>query len=374
MNPKLRTALLATAAVCIAVAVYYPITRFFENKAIDDEMDALRQMRRQVAETSIPPEMDMAGIEQADALDSTRGETDWNPGKTDRMAALTGDSNGTKQETSRAPELPETSVETGVAAERMDERRADQTAEGAYTEKSVDSPFPSPSPALGNTSVQVEAPEAGTFPASQEPEPTPFVFHEANILPEFKPLYEENPDLVGWLKIPGTAIDYPVLQREDEEYYLTRDFYGRDNANGQLILDAQCDPFTPSANLVISGHNMKSGKMFGALMNYASRDFGKKHSIIEFDTLFEKGQYRLVAAFYAWDYEKHEDGFRYNTDVRYRIEMVKYLEELGRVKRYDTGVDVEFGDEIITLSTCSYQTDDGRFVVVARRIRDGEEL
>jgi sortase B len=198
------------------------------------------------------------------------------------------------------------------------------------------------------------------------------VFDADRILPEFKPLYEQNHDLVGWLTIGGTEIDYPVLQREDEEYYLTRDFYGQENANGQLILDAQCDPFTPSANLVISGHDMKSGKMFGTLQLYASKSFGQKHPLIEFDTLFEKGEYRLVAAFYAWDYQK-KDGFQYNVDIRYRLEMEQFLGKLNEVKLYDTGVPVEFGDQLITLSTCSRHTDDGRFVVVARKMRAGEQ-
>lgn len=206
-----------------------------------------------------------------------------------------------------------------------------------------------------------------------EPEPTPFVFEESRILPEYKALYEENRDLVGWLKIDGTMVDYPVLQRADEEYYLTRDFYGNNNANGQLILDAQCDPFTPDVNLVISGHDMKSGKMFGTLQRYASERFGKQHPIIEFDTLFWRGRYRLVAAFQTWDYLRREDGFRYNVDIRYRLELKNYLEELDQIKLYDTGVPVEFGDQLITLSTCSTQTDDGRFVVVARRLREGEQ-
>ena len=205
-----------------------------------------------------------------------------------------------------------------------------------------------------------------------EPKPTPFVFDESRILPEYKALYEENRDLVGWLKIDGTMVDYPVLQREDEEYYLTRDFYGNNNANGQLILDAQCDPFTPDMHLVISGHDMKSGKMFGTLQKYASERFGRQHPIIEFDSLFWQGRYRLIAAFQTWDYHKRADGFRYNVNIRYRLELMKYLEELDQIKLYDTGVPVEFGDQLITLSTCSTQTDDGRFVVVARRLREGE--
>ncbi len=225
--------------------------------------------------------------------------------------------------------------------------------------------------ALGGTLFPAEEPAFAPTPLP-EPEPVPFVFDESRILPEYKALYEENRDLVGWLKIDGTMVDYPVLQRADEEYYLTRDFYGNANANGQLILDAQCDPFKPDVNLVISGHDMKSGKMFGTLQRYASERFGEQHPIIEFDTLFWRGRYRLVAAFQTWDYLKREDGFRYNVDISYRLELINYLEALDQIMLYDTGVAVEFGDQLITLSTCSTQMDDGRFVVVARRLREGE--
>jgi sortase B len=167
-------------------------------------------------------------------------------------------------------------------------------------------------------------------------------------------------------------VDYPVLQRRTRILPDPR-LYGNNNANGQIILDAQCDPYTPDVNLVISGHDMKSGKMFGTLQRYASERFGKQHPIIEFDTLFRHGRYRLVAAFETWDYRMREGGFRYNVDIRYRLELKQYLEQLNQINLYDTGVPVEFGDELITLSTCSTQTDDGRFVVVARRLREGEQ-
>ncbi len=380
MNPKLRTALLLAAALSIAVALYYPITQFFENKTIDDEMDALRLMRMQGAKTGVLPKVDMPGTVQGSALSGfpRDEETDRSKENPDSAVSLAENADAAQVETPRALETPKAPEDAQYTAEKLEGQLGKEADAFASIAKSGDLIAPGALPMPGESAVtsgRTVEPETSAFSAShpvQQPEATPFVFDEDRILPEYKPMYEENPDLIGWLKIPGTVIDYPVLQREDEAYYLTRDFYGRDNKNGQLILDAQCDPYTPSANLVISGHNMKSGKMFGALMNYASRSFGKTHSTIEFDTLFEKGQYKLVAAFYAWDYEKYKDGFQYNADFRYRIEMIKYLEELGQVKLYDTGVDVEFGDTIITLSTCSYQTDEGRFVVVARRIREGE--
>jgi len=194
------------------------------------------------------------------------------------------------------------------------------------------------------------------------------------ILPQYREIYGQNEDLVGWLYIPGTPIDYPVLQSEVQDYYLRRDFYGRSNENGQLILDHSCDPWTPSYNLVISGHNMKNGTMFGSLANYASRSYWRNHKTLTFDTLMREGTYVVFAAFYSADYDVDEEGFRYNADIQYRLDAELWLEEVMENREYDTGIDVEFGDEILTLTTCLYQRENGRFVVVARRVRDGEVI
>jgi len=334
VNSKLRFALIALAIVCLGVALSYPVSRYFENRVLDDEMGALRGMK-QAAQTALADE------------------------KTDRSPKNAGVADA---KTDQSPGIPEAE---SIGPDRGSEAAESGTAQAVPGEQA-------------GPDASAAAPSGDQSPSAQEatrpiPEPTPFAFDEDRILPEYKPLYEENRDLVGWLRIDGTVIDYPVLQREDEEFYLTRDFYGRKNANGQLILDAGCDPFAPSLNLVISGHNMKSGKMFGGLQSFARAEFARRHPVIEFDTLFRRGQYRVVAAFYTWDYEARPDGFRYNVDIRYRRQLSSFLEQLDALKLYDTGVSVEFGDELIILSTCSYQTGDGRFAVVARRLRPGEQ-
>jgi SrtB family sortase len=334
------------------------------------------------------PTSDSTGNAEADAADSTQAGQQSSEGETIEIHGVGAPvAGGNAGAASGGNEEPGTLANPGTAQD-MAEPTEEQTAVGQTIfpgskatnndlKAEEDAPRSDAAPALtvgDNVPGFDAAPAASPAPTpAPEPEPTPFVFDEAKILPEYQALYEENHDLVGWLKIGGTMVDYPVLQRVDEEYYLTRDFYGRSNDNGQLILDAQCDPFAPDLNLVVSGHDMLSGKMFGTLQRYASERFGRQHPIIEFDTLFSRGRYRLVAAFQTWDYLKREDGFRYNVDIRYRLELKKYLEELDAVKLYDTGVPVEFGDQLITLSTCSTRTDDGRFVVVARRLREGEQ-
>ena len=196
---------------------------------------------------------------------------------------------------------------------------------------------------------------------------------EAKILPEMKEIYRLNRDLVGWLTIPDTEIDYPVVQSSDRDYYLTHDFYGEPNNHGQIILDGQCDPYTPSYNLVISGHNMLDGSMFARLLYYSSHSFWQSHRFVEFDSLMERKQYVVFACFYSADYDEDEEGFRYSADIRYRQDAEQWLEEIRENQIYDTGVDAEFGDEFITLTTCTTQKrKDGRFVLVCRRIREGE--
>ena len=193
------------------------------------------------------------------------------------------------------------------------------------------------------------------------------------MLPELREIYDLNHDLVGWLTIPDTVIDYPVVQTEDSDFYLSHDFYGEENVNGQIILDTLCDPYTPSYNLVISGHHMKNGSMFGDLPKYASINYWQSHKLLEFDTLMERKQYVIFAAFYSADYDEDEEGFRYNANIQYALDAELWLAEVRENQLYDTQIDVEFGDELITLTTCNRARHrNGRFVVVCRRIREGE--
>jgi len=194
------------------------------------------------------------------------------------------------------------------------------------------------------------------------------------ILPELKDIYDLNNDLVGWLVIEDTQIDYPVVQRsKDNEYYLHHDFFGNDNENGQIIMDAKCDPHTPSYNLVVSGHHMRNGSMFGSLDAYKQEDFWKAHKMVTFDTLMRRGTYVIMAAFYSADYDEYEEGFRYNADLRYKIDVDMWLDEVEENALYDTGISAAFGDEFVTLTTCDHtRRDDGRFVLICRRVREGE--
>lgn len=228
---------------------------------------------------------------------------------------------------------------------------------------------------------QTLPPVSETAEALEEPETEEA--REYRILPLYSALYALNPDMVGWLKIEDTVIDYPVVQTpEDENKYLNLDFYGEENSNGTLIMDTDStvgvgtaeydyeDGVKPSTNLIIHGHTMKSGEMFGDLALYEDAEYGAEHSIICFDSLYESREYELIAVFYTQVYYPEDDVFKFYNffQADTQEEFDDWYYNIKEMSLYDTGVTAELGDEFITLSCCSYQVEDGRFVVVGKRI------
>lgn len=192
----------------------------------------------------------------------------------------------------------------------------------------------------------------------------------AEILPKYAGLWEQNNDLAGWISIEGTEIDYTVMYTPEEpEYYLHRGFDREEAASGSLFIG---EGWTADAgNIIIYGHHMRDGTMFGSLDEYKSEEYAKEHPIIRFDTLTTEGEYQVMAAFYSELYSlKEKDVFRYYwyADLRKKERFEEYVEEVKKAALYDLGVEAVYGDELLTLSTCSYHTDKGRFVVVARKI------
>lgn len=192
------------------------------------------------------------------------------------------------------------------------------------------------------------------------------------ILEEYKNLYNMNKKLIGWLKIDDTIIDYPVMQTSDNEYYLDHNINQEKDRNGALFLDKDCDPITPSTNLIIYGHHMKSGRMFGNLDDYASESYYKKHSIIQFDTIYEKGTYEIMYVFRSKVYSEAEVVFKYYQFIECYSEQEfdSYMKEMAAMSLYDTGVTAKYGDRLLTLSTCDSSEENGRFVVVAKRVEE----
>jgi len=190
------------------------------------------------------------------------------------------------------------------------------------------------------------------------------------ILAKYETLYNKNKKLIGWLKIADTNIDYPVMQTSNNEYYLDHNFDQEYDKNGSLFLDKDCNAAFPNTNMIIYGHHMKSGKMFGNLNYYAKESYYKEHPRILFDTIYEEGIYDIMYVFRSRIYNENEVVFKYYQffDVNSADEFYSAMDEMARMSLYDTGVTAEYGDKLITLSTCDNSEEDGRFVVVAKKV------
>lgn len=189
------------------------------------------------------------------------------------------------------------------------------------------------------------------------------------LLPEYEELYALNPDLVGWIRIDGTRIDYPVVQRPEEtDYYLYRDFYGNASQWGCIYVREQCDVFRPSDNVVIYGHRMLDGAMFYDLVNYLKKSYWEEHPIIRFDTLRGHHEYQIICVMKISANSHTGYAFHQFNDAATPEEFAEYWAKCQEHAIYDTGLDAQWGDKLISLYTCEYSQTNGRLVVVAKRI------
>lgn len=207
-----------------------------------------------------------------------------------------------------------------------------------------------------------------TDPAT-DTQPSPTEPTAPVILPEYAQLYLENPDMVGWIQIENTVVNYPVVQtKNNPDYYLYRDFDKNNNAWGCIYVEEECDVFGPSDNVTIYGHHMYDGSMFTVLTRYADRGFLMEHPYIIFNTLLERRTYEIIAVFKTT--ASVGEGFRYHTFINASTQRQfdSFVNECKRLSLYHIDATAEYGDKLITLSTCEYSQTNGRFVVVAKLI------
>lgn len=192
-----------------------------------------------------------------------------------------------------------------------------------------------------------------------------------DILPEYEKIHQKNQRLIGWVKIDDTIIDYPVMQTVNNEYYLDHNFNQEEDRNGCIFMDYQCDVVKGCDNIILYGHHMKSGKMFGTLNKYSKESYYEEHPTIQFDTIYEKGTYQVMYVFRSKVYSEEDVTFKYYQFINAASEMEfnSYLNEMAALSLYDMGVTAGYGDKLLTLSTCDYQEKKGRFVVVAKKIK-----
>ncbi len=188
---------------------------------------------------------------------------------------------------------------------------------------------------------------------------------ELTAFEKYAEVFEQNDDLIGWVSIPGTRIDYPVMQTKDNpDFYLKHAFDKSYSNYGVPYAAENCDADI-SDNMVLYGHHMNNGSMFSDLCKY--EDFYKEHKTIYFDTLGGYGEYEVIAAFKTVAYA--ESGFKYYHFVNAESEAAfdEYIAKCKELSLYDTGVSAAYGDKLITLSTCEYSQTNGRMVVVAKK-------
>ena len=194
---------------------------------------------------------------------------------------------------------------------------------------------------------------------------------EPVILPEYAELYMRNKDMVGWIRINDTNINYPVMQSIDKpNFYLKHGFDKSYTDYGCPYVAESCDLSKPSDNLIVYGHHMKNGSMFSDLEKFKKKDFWEEHKTFNFDTLYEKQTYEIIAVFKTVVYTESSSEFKYFqfSDAESPEHFNNYISKCKTKAIYETGVTAEYGDKLITLSTCEYSNTNGRLVLVAKRI------
>ena len=190
------------------------------------------------------------------------------------------------------------------------------------------------------------------------------------VIDTVKELQNENADVKAWIKINDTNINYPVVQTNDNDYYLYRN-YRKENSNyGSIFIDKNSDIENTNSNIIMYVHNMKDGSMFGDLLKYEDEEYYNNHKYIEFVTNTNSSTYEIIAVFkFRIFYKNEKDVFRYYyyTDLDTEEDYNYYIDNCKQLSLYDTGVNAEYGEQIITLITCEYSSENGRMVVVAKK-------
>lgn len=191
-----------------------------------------------------------------------------------------------------------------------------------------------------------------------------------DFLPWYLDLHDQNSDMVGWIQIEGTKLNYPVLQTtlDNPNYYLYRDFDRKDSVRGSIYAAEICDVFAPSDNITLFGHNMKDGSMFACLGAYADKSAWEKSPMIFFDTLTESHTYQIFSVFKTSGTDNVGFAYHLMANAKDEAEFNQFVATCKELAFYDTGITPVYGDKLLCLSTCEYTIENGRFVVAAVRI------
>lgn len=210
----------------------------------------------------------------------------------------------------------------------------------------------------------------------KEPEPKMVMVDGIMVQKKFEQLYRDNRDFVGWVTIADTHVDYPVMytpnDTENGEYYIHRDYDRQYSAAGLPFIDGNCKIKSPTDNVILYGHNMNAGTMFHDILQYADTEFYNAHKTFTFDTIYEDGTYEVVAAFYGQILPDSSTAFKYYEFVNAgnEEEFLDFVNNVKAMSVINTGVEVQYGDKLVTLSTCAYHVKDGRFAVIGKKLSE----
>lgn len=201
------------------------------------------------------------------------------------------------------------------------------------------------------------------------------------VQPKYRELYNQNNDFVGWITVPNTAINHPVMQSDDNEYYLRRDFYKNYLRRGTVFMDYRNDPENLNVNTILYGHNYLDSTMFSDLEKYKDIEFYKTAPVIEFNTIYADHKWKVFAVFLTTASPELDNNYVFNYIYPFMTEssFEEFIDEVAKRSLYDTGVEVLPTDKILTLSTCTRDMDitskqeNARCVVMARLVREGED-
>lgn len=183
----------------------------------------------------------------------------------------------------------------------------------------------------------------------------------APISVDFDTLMKENSDIIGWLYCENTVINYPVVQTSDNDYYLRRDLHGEYLRTGTLFADYRCAAVGTAQNHIIYGHNMKNSAMFGTLINYSEQEYYDAHPVLYYLTPDKDYRIDLFAGFTT---DAGADIYR--TEFESIEKFEEFLQEIKAKSSFESGVAVTGDDNIVMLSTCSYEFNDARYVVFGK--------
>lgn len=194
---------------------------------------------------------------------------------------------------------------------------------------------------------------------------------ENNILPKYQELYKENQDLIGWISIEGTEINYPVMfTPQDPNYYLYKNWKKEDSNSGSIFIDGRTTQNTE--NIIVYGHKMKNGSMFGSLEKYKDEEYYQEHRIIEFDSIYQERTFEIIAVskaiIYYDEVPKNEYLFYENVELDNEEKFNEYIDYMKENSYFEIEESAKYGDQLITLCTCDYWAKDARLLIVAKEI------